>query len=67
MKVMTRNIFLGADLGPALNAESFPEFTEANGTILREVELTDFPRRAIGLWREIEQKQPDLIGMQEGA
>jgi hypothetical protein len=67
VKVMTRNIFLGADLGPALSATSFPEFTAANGAILHEVEQTDFPRRAIGLSREIEQKKPDLIGIQEGA
>jgi Endonuclease/Exonuclease/phosphatase family len=67
VKVMTRNIFLGADLGPALRATSFPAFTAANGAILREVEATDFPRRAIGLAQEIEQKKPDLIGIQEGA
>ena len=67
VKVMTRNIFLGADLGPALNANSFQVFTAANGAILREVEATDFPRRAIGLAQEIEQKKPDLIGIQEGA
>ena len=67
VKVMTRNIFLGADLGPALNANSFPAFTAANGSILREVDATDFPRRAIGLAQEIQQKKPDLIGIQEGA
>ncbi|HEX5955698.1 MAG TPA: endonuclease/exonuclease/phosphatase family protein, partial [Solirubrobacterales bacterium] len=67
VKVMTRNIFLGADLSPALNANSFPAFTAANGAILREVEATDFPRRVIGLAQEIQQKKPDLIGIQEGA
>lgn len=67
VKLMTRNIFLGADLTPALNAGSFEEFTAANGAILHEVEQTDFPRRAFGLSREIAQKRPDLIGIQEGA
>ena len=67
VKVMTRNIFLGADLGPALNAGNAQEFVAANGAILREVDQTDFPRRAIGLAREIKQKKPDLIGLQEGA
>ncbi len=67
VKVMTRNIFLGADLGPGLNATSFPEFVAANGTILREVDETNFPLRAQGLAAEVKQKKPDLIGLQEAA
>ena len=67
VKVMTRNLFLGADLGPALNADTFNEFTAANGAILREVDRTDFPRRAKGLAAEIKSKKPDLVGLQEGA
>jgi hypothetical protein len=67
VKVMTRNIFLGADLGPALAATSFNQFTAANGAILREVDHTDFPKRAAGLAQEIKQKKPDLVGIQEGA
>jgi hypothetical protein len=67
VKVMTRNIFLGADLGPALASTNFHDFIEANGTILREVDQTDFPRRAQGLAAEIAAKKPDLIGLQEVA
>lgn len=67
VKVMTRNIYLGADLSPALEAGSFPEFTAANDGILDEVDLTDFPLRAKGLAAEVKQKQPDLIGLQEVA
>jgi endonuclease/exonuclease/phosphatase family metal-dependent hydrolase len=67
VKVMTRNIFLGADLGPALNATTFEEFTAANAAILAEVDLTDFPRRSQGLAAEIAQKKPDLVGLQEVA
>jgi hypothetical protein len=67
VKVMTRNIFLGADLTPALNSTTAEEFIRANGAILREVDQTDFPRRAIGLAREIKQTKPDLIGLQEAA
>ncbi len=67
VKVMTRNLFLGADLGPALRATTFQEFTAANGDILEEVDLTNFPRRAIGLAQELKQTKPDLVGLQEVA
>lgn len=67
VKVMTRNIFLGADLSLALNAGSFPEFTAANDAILDEVDATNFPLRAKGLAAEVRQKKPDLIGLQEVA
>src|SRR5262245_2157570 len=67
VKVMTRNIFLGADLGPALNATSAQGFIAANGAILREVDQTNFPLRAQGLAAEIASKKPDLIGLQEVA
>jgi hypothetical protein len=65
--VMSRNLFLGADLGPALDSTSFQQFIAANGAILREVDHTDFPTRAKGLAQEIKKAKPDLVGLQEGA
>ena len=67
VKVMSRNVFLGADLGPALRSTGFESFIEANGGILREVDLTNFPLRAQGLAGEIAERKPDLVGLQEVA
>ena len=67
VKVMTRNIFLGADLSPGLEADGAEEFIAATGEIFREVDQTNFPLRAKGLAAEVKQKKPDLIGLQEVA
>ena len=65
--VMTRNLYLGADLGPAIGAPSLKAFVAANGQILREVTHNDYPTRAEGLADEILEKDPDLVGLQEVA
>jgi endonuclease/exonuclease/phosphatase family metal-dependent hydrolase len=67
VNVMTRNLYLGADLAPAIGASGLGPFTEATGQILREVTANDFPVRARGLAQEIRKKKPDLVGLQEVA
>jgi endonuclease/exonuclease/phosphatase family metal-dependent hydrolase len=67
VSVMTRNLYLGADLGPALASKSRSEFFEANGAILRAVDASNFPVRAKGLAQEIREREPDLVGLQEAA
>jgi len=64
---MTRNLYLGANLAPAIGAPSLEAFVAANGQILREVTANDFPTRARGLAREIREQEPDLVGLQEVA
>lgn len=67
VNVMTRNLYLGADLSPAIGATSLAQVVTANGEILREVIANDFPTRAEGLADEILQTRPDLVGLQEVA
>ena len=55
--VMTRNLFLGADLGPALEATSICEGIDGAGTIWNEFQSTTFPERAVPLAREIQESK----------
>lgn len=64
---MTRNLYLGADLNPAIAAKTPEQLTTANGQILHEVVHNDFPTRAKGLAAEILSTKPDLVGLQEVA
>ena len=66
-KVMSRNLYLGADLTPAIQATSFSQLLAADASIFTAVHATDFPSRAKVLAREIKDADPDLIGLQEAA
>ena len=65
--VMTRNVFLGADLSPALAATSIPAAIDGAGVIWNEFQSTKFAERAAPLAREIKRSKADLVGLQEVA
>lgn len=65
--VMTRNLYLGADLGPAIGASSIGGAIDAAGTILNDVDLSNFPERSKLLAAEIADAEPDFVGLQEVA
>jgi endonuclease/exonuclease/phosphatase family metal-dependent hydrolase len=64
---MTRNMFLGADLTPAINAASIPEAIDGAGTVWNELQTTKFSERVVPLAREIKASKADVVGLQEVA
>lgn len=70
LTVMTQNLYLGADLTPAIAAiqNGDPnQIPPAVSQVWANVQATDFPTRAQALAGEIERSRPDLIGLQEAA
>lgn len=67
VKVMTRNLYLGADLTPAIEATTQTQLALAAQDIWNDVATTDFPNRAKLLAKEIKDAKPDLVGLQEVA
>ena len=63
--VMTRNLYLGADLGPAIAAPTPGQAYTAVGDIYENMQDMNFNARAKLLANEIEADQPELIGLQE--
>ena len=50
-KVMTRNLYLGADLSPAIGTTSIPALVAADGVILRQVARDELPGSGQGARR----------------
>ena len=72
--VMTRNIYLGADIFRPVNEtkgksglDALNAFANANAKTRKIVDQTSFPTRARLLAREMATRKPDLVGLQEVA
>ena len=65
VRVMTRNLYLGADLAPILSAPTPAAFGHAVVAALNEIAANNFPQRAAALAREIADRRPHLVGLQE--
>lgn len=67
VKVMTRNLYFGADLTPFASATSIPDLAVKAAQVFGTVQATDFLARAKVLANEIQDADPHLIGLQEVA
>jgi endonuclease/exonuclease/phosphatase family metal-dependent hydrolase len=65
LTVMTRNLYLGANLDPIVKAKSAPEAFAAVAAGWAEVQANNFPVRARAIAREIATVKPDFVGFQE--
>lgn len=63
LSVMTRNLYLGADVGNALAL--LPDFPKAAQFMWDQMKTTNFEERAKSLAAESARYRPDLIGIQE--
>lgn len=67
VSVLTQNLFLGAALAPALEAETETEFERTAESIYRNVLESRLDLRAQALADEVAGIEPDVIGLQEAA
>ncbi|MFQ5456983.1 MAG: endonuclease/exonuclease/phosphatase family protein [Myxococcota bacterium] len=65
VEVMTMNQYLGADLTPVIAAPDLPSFVAAATAALNQIAANNFPERADALARLINDREPDLVGLQE--
>ena len=65
VKVMTRNVFLGADLPPIALAAKGAAFEKAAGELVDTVKGNDPKARMTLIGDEIAKARPDLVGLQE--
>lgn len=65
VKVMTRNLYFGADLTRSIVAPTIPDFLAANAQIWTNVVHSDIDARARLVAREIVRTRPDVVGLQE--
>jgi endonuclease/exonuclease/phosphatase family metal-dependent hydrolase len=65
VRVMTRNLYLGANLDKIVQAKSVPEAFKAVEEGWADVQENNFPARARAIAREIATARPDIVGFQE--
>ena len=67
LMVMSRNLYLGADIAHVLDATTPTEFLISVATTYGVVQFTNFPARAAAIAAEIDAADVDIVGLQEVA
>jgi endonuclease/exonuclease/phosphatase family metal-dependent hydrolase len=65
VKVMTRNMYIGTDLTPVVQATTFQQFVTETARAFTKVEASDPPERIKAMAREIADADPMILGLQE--
>lgn len=65
IRVATYNLYLGADLGLLFGARDGTEHTQRLAEVLRQLDVTAFPKRVDAVARLLTGARPDLVGLQE--
>lgn len=65
LSVLTRNQYFGADIYAVATAPDADAFLAAARAALMEMAANNFPERAQALAREIAERQPHIVGLQE--
>jgi hypothetical protein len=65
LKVLTRNLYVGADLQPVFEATSPEALVQAVGALFARVQATNFPERAKALADEIAAIDAHIVSLQE--
>jgi len=65
LRVMTRNIYIGADVAIVLSAQSPEEIPILVAQAYQQLLGTNFSERAVALANEVFLTRPDMIGLQE--
>jgi endonuclease/exonuclease/phosphatase family metal-dependent hydrolase len=67
IRIMTQNLYVGADIFHVLEAETPEDVPFVVAGIWQTIEDTDFPERATRIAAEIGHERPDVVGLQEVA
>ena len=68
LTVVSRNLYIGADLAPVVQALASPVATDDIPALLgaiSDIQATAWPARVVALADEIERERPQVIGLQE--